>query len=82
MGGDWGYDHLRLTETETKLFLQEGKHREMAGHFHFIYSFGRRDGHLHSSFSSLGDGEMATSILTTLLEGDGEMSTSILLILL
>ena len=39
------------------------------------------DGHLHSSFSSLGDGEVTTFILTVLPQGDEMLTTSILLFL-
>ena len=38
----------------------------------------QRNCHLHSSFSILEDGEMATSSLTILPQGDGVMATCIL----
>ena len=43
------------------------------GHLQSYYSSsrGRGDGHLHSSFPFLMDGEMATSSLTSLPQGDG-----------
>ena len=48
---------------------------------YFSSSGGRGGGHLHSSFSSLEDGEMATAILTVLPQGGRVMATSILLFL-
>ncbi len=47
-----------------KKLSQEEEERERAGHLHSYYSplRGWGDGHLHSSFSSLGDGEMATPL--------------------
>ena len=57
--------------------------RMAVAHPFFLFFFnGWGDGHIHSHYSSLRDGEMATSSLTVLPQGDGVMATSILLFLL